>query len=125
MLVYFVIAPILTGLFLYFFYSARVTKVIAIAVQIGLCVAASYLFFAVRENNIVTNIGNYESVLGIMLMADSLASVFILLSAFIFLIAAIYSFHENNSPLFWFLLFFGKAYCLVFSLHGTFSTYLF
>jgi multicomponent Na+:H+ antiporter subunit D len=40
-----------------------------------------------------------------MIRADSLAAVFVLLTAFVFLVAAIYSFSEQHSRLFWFLLF--------------------
>jgi len=105
MLVYFVIAPILIGILLYFFYFAKATRIISIVVQLGICLAACYLFFVSRENSVINSIGNYESVLGITLIADSLAATFILLTAFIFLIAVIYSFNECNSRLFWFFLF--------------------
>jgi len=50
MLVYFVIAPILIGILLYFFYFAKATRIISIVIQLGICLAACYLFFFSREN---------------------------------------------------------------------------
>jgi len=105
MLVWFVIAPVLTAVFLYVFSSAKTGRLIALAAQTALVGCAAYLFALCKEGEIVTRIGDYEGYLGIFLKADSLSSVFVLLTAFIFLIAALYSFHENNSGLFWFLLF--------------------
>jgi len=105
MLTYYVFVPILIAVFLYLFPFGKVSRVISIVAQAGLFVAAFYLFHASRESDIITVIGNYEDVLGIILRADMLSAVFILLTAFIFLMAAIYSFNEDRSRLFWFLLF--------------------
>jgi len=105
MLTYFVFVPILIAVFLYLFPLEKVSRVISIVAQAGLFVAAFYLFYLSRENDVITVVGNYEDVLGIILMADMLSAVFILLTAFIFLMAAIYSFNEDRSRLFWFLLF--------------------
>jgi len=105
MLTYFVVVPILIAVFLYLFHF-KTTRVIAIVVQLAIFVASGYLFLMTQGGDyFITNVGNHDSVLGIMLRADNLSSVFILLSAFVFLIAAIYSFHEYKSRLFWFLLF--------------------
>lgn len=105
MLTYFVIVPILIGVFLYLFSFVTAGRIIAVLAQIGMVVAAWYLFFASQEAYVITNIGNFDSVLGIFLKADYLTSVFILLTTFVFLIATIYSFNEYNSRLFWFILY--------------------
>ena len=105
MLTYYVIAPILIAVFLYFF-SARVGKIIAIAAQSLFVLGAFYLLYQTHTGGvIVTNVGNFRSFLGISLMADTLAAVFVLLSAIIFLAAAIFSINDKHSNLFWFLLF--------------------
>ena len=105
MLTYFVIIPILIATFLYLFSSERAGRIIAITAQTLLVVFAFYLFMTTREYQAVTDIGDFHSVLGITLRADNLSSIFVLLTAFIFLMAAIYSYNEKNSRLFWFLLF--------------------
>ena len=105
MLVYFVIVPIVIAVFLYLFPYERVARILAITMQVGLLAAALHLFYISRESDIVIFIGAYDDVLGIILRADPLAAVFILLTAFIFLVVAIYSFSSHHSRLFWFLLF--------------------
>ena len=105
MLVYLVIIPIIIAVFLYVFPSSKIGRLIVIATQAFLVYLSVYLFIICKEGDIVTGIGNFDSVLGILLKADSLSSVFVALTTFVFLIATIYSFHENNSRLFWFLLF--------------------
>ena len=105
MLPYFVIAPILIAVFLYVLSSVKMAKVVAIIAQAVFTCFAINLFFLVKEREIITSIGNYESVMGIILRADTLASVFVALTAISFLIAAIYSYGENEGKLFWFLLF--------------------
>ena len=105
MLTYYVIIPILIGVFLYFF-SDKVGKVIAIIAQSLFVLGAFHLFFQTQNQGvIITNVGNFRGVLGIYLMADMLTSVFILLSAVIFLAAALFSINEKHGKLFWFLLF--------------------
>ena len=109
MLTYYVIAPILIAVFLYFF-SAKVGKSIAIIAQTLFALAASYLFFQTQiYGTLVTNVGNFRGYLGIYLMADNLSAVFVLLTATIFLIASIFSINEKHSNLFWFLLFIWQA----------------
>ena len=105
MLTFFVMIPILIAVLLYLFASTKTGRVIAIVVQAMLVALSCYLFYLSRTEDIVTFIGIRYGSLGIMLLADSLSSVFVLLTSFLFLIAAIYSFHENNTRLFWFLLF--------------------
>jgi len=108
MLTFYVIVPILIAVFLYLFPFKKAARIVSIITQIGLTVATVFLFINSRENEIVTAIGNY-GVLGITLRADALAAAFILLTAFIFLAAAVYSFSSNTSSLFWFLLFIWEA----------------
>ena len=117
MLTYFVIIPILIATFLYLFSSAKIGKVLAIIVQSLLVMFAFYLFYLTRSGDVTTNIGNFRDVLGITLRADNLSAVFILLTAFIFLIAAVFSYRERLSRLFWLLLFIWEA-----SLIGIFLT---
>ena len=105
MLAYYVIAPIMIAVFLYFF-SNQVGKIIAITAQFFFVVAAIYLFVQTQNYGaIVTNVGNFRSFLGVYLMADSLSAAFVLLATIIFLAATIFSLHEKRSNLFWFLLF--------------------
>ena len=104
MLAYFVVAPILIAVFLYVF-STNTGRVLAITAQAVLVGFSCYLFYISRERTVITVIGNYQSSLGITLVSDYIASVFVLLTAFIFLIASIYGLRENNTPMFWFLLF--------------------
>ena len=109
MLTYYVIAPILIAVFLYFF-SDKVGKIIAIVAQTLFALAAFYLFFQAQVyGTLITNVGNFRGYLGIYLMADSLSAVFVLLTATIFLAAAIFSINEKHSNLFWFLLFIWQA----------------
>jgi len=105
MLIYYVIVPILIAVFLYFF-SDKVGRVIAIVAQTLFVLGALYLLFrTANDGEIITNAGNFRSFLGIYLMADTLSAVFVLLSATVFLFAAIFSINEKRSNLFWFLLF--------------------
>jgi len=105
MLTYYVIAPILIAVFLYFF-SARVGKIIAIVAQSLFVLGAIYLLHQTHNSSvIVTNVGNFRSFLGVSLMADTLSAVFVVLAAIIFLAAAIFSINDKHSNLFWFLLF--------------------
>ncbi|MCL2058711.1 MAG: proton-conducting membrane transporter [Oscillospiraceae bacterium] len=117
MLAYFVIVPILTAVFLYVFSTARAARVIAAAAQAALTGFAAYLFFLCKGGDIVTHLGGYDGALGISLRADTLSSVFIALTAFIFLIATIYSLNEKGGKLFWLLLFIWEGLLI-----GTFLT---
>ncbi|MCL2392063.1 MAG: proton-conducting membrane transporter [Oscillospiraceae bacterium] len=106
MLANFVITPILIAVFLYVFASAKAAKIVAIIAQTAFTGLAVYLFFQVKQYGaIITSIGNYESVMGIILRADTLSTVFVALTAISFLMAALYSYNENEGKLFWFLLF--------------------
>ena len=105
MLPYLVIVPILTAVFLYVFPVAKAARLIAVVVQAGVTALAVYLFLLCREGDVIVNIGDFESVLGITLRSDTLSSTFIVVTAFVFSIAAIYCFNGNPGKLFWFLLF--------------------
>jgi len=108
MLTFFVIVPILIAIFLYLFPFKKAARIISIFTQVGLTIATFFLFINSREGEIVTAIGDY-GILGITLRADGLSAVFILLTTFVFLMAAIYSYSSNTSSLFWFLLFIWEA----------------
>ena len=118
MLVAFVLVPILIGVFLYLFQAKKASKIISLIAQAGIVLASLDLFFTARELTVTTALGRFEGItgmiasiggfdgfMGIVLMADTLSAVFIMLSAFMFLIAIIYSFNENDNPLFWFMMF--------------------
>jgi multicomponent Na+:H+ antiporter subunit D len=108
MLTYFVIVPILIAVFLYLFPFKKVGRIISILTQVGLTCATFILFLNSRSGEVTTAIGDY-GFLGITLRADSLSAMFILLTTFIFLMAAIYNYSSNHSSLFWFLLFIWEA----------------
>lgn len=108
MLTALVIMPILVAVFLYLFPFEKIGRVISIIIQLGIAVASIYLFVETRTYEMVAVIGGYGT-LGITLRADSLASVFILMTAFIFLMTAIYSYSNDKSKLFWFLFFIWEA----------------
>ena len=115
-LIYFVIGPILIATVLYIFPSQKWTRIFAVVSQLVILAGAVFLFLQAREttaiipafeglHGFVTPIGGFESVMGIVLMADTLSAVFIMMTAFMYLIAIIYGYNENNSPKFWFLIF--------------------
>lgn len=116
-LILFVLVPVLLGIFLYVSQS-KFTRVIALVAQMAIFIASIYLFLEAREltvlspigsflgvSGLIHNIGGFYAPLGIMLMADSLSAVFVMLTAFFFLIGIMYSFNETNTPMFWFLMF--------------------
>ena len=105
MLIYFVLVPILIAVFLYLLPSFKVAKAIAALIQVALLGAALHLFFLTQDTLVVIHAGNYTSFLGIILQADRLASIFVMLTVFVFLCVTVYSFHDQTSRLYWFLLF--------------------
>ena len=106
MLTFFVIVPIVVAIFLYLFPFQKIAQTIALAVQTALFGATAYLFYLTRNSQeLITVIGHYGDDLGIILRADSLSTVFILLTAFIFFVVTIYSMGEDNGRLYWLLLF--------------------
>ena len=117
MLPFFVIVPIIVGVFLYVFPFEKFARVVSIVVQFGFTVATFYLFYRSQTEEIITSIGAYEGTMGITLRVDTLSAAFMVLTSFIFLMAAVYSYSDNKSRLFWFLLFLWEA-----SLVGLFLT---
>jgi len=109
MLPYLVIVPILIAMLLYLFPVAKAAKFIAITAQGGIMVLAAKIFFSSRQGEIIVNIGDFESFMGITLRVDMLSSVFIVLTTFVFFIAIIHCFFSNPGRLFWFLLFVWEA----------------
>ena len=105
MLFWFVIIPVLIAALLYILPFERLGKITAIVTQTALVVFTFYLFLLCKDGNVITRVGNYRGVLGIILKADTYSSVFLILTTFIFLIAAIYNFREGFNRLYWFLLF--------------------
>jgi multicomponent Na+:H+ antiporter subunit D len=105
MLYWLVIVPIFIAVFLYTFPFKKAGKLIAISAQAAMTGYAFYIFLLSRSEDVVTNIGGFEGVLGITLRADTISAVFLMLSSVIFMIVAIYNFNENMNSLFWMLKF--------------------
>jgi len=117
MLTYFVIIPVLLAIFLYLFSSANVGRIIALVAQLGLVVFSYYLFTLSQDGDVVTMVGGYQGVMGVVLRADTMSAVFILLTTFMFFVASIYSFNQENGKFFWLLMFLWQS-----SLIGIFLT---
>ena len=111
LLVYFVLAPILIGVFMYLFSHVFIGRLLAVGFQLALVVFSLMLFVYVRdaESTVVLNIGEYSGVLGISLGADYISSMFVFLTNFIFLMTTIYSYKEKDNQLFWFLMYVWQA----------------
>jgi multicomponent Na+:H+ antiporter subunit D len=112
MLSFFVIIPVLIAVLLFIFSTNKTAKTLAIAVQSVLFAFSIYLVYLTREADVVTFVGSYDDVLGIILRANSLSAVFILLTTFIFLAVSVYSFSYNENRgtrTFWFLMFLLEA----------------
>ena len=105
MLTYFVIVPALIAIFLYLFSSNRASRVVAIIAQTIFVLFTLYLFLESRQGDILTVVGGYRGVLGITLKADMLSSALVMLTAILFLLAAFYGIREENSKLYWLLMF--------------------
>ena len=105
MLTNFVIIPILIAVFLYLFPLNKSARFLAVLVQMSLAGFSFWLFDQTKKGEIFTSIGDYYSVLGIYMRADLLSAMFVFLTALFFLVAIVYSFNENHSRLFWFLIF--------------------
>jgi len=105
MLSFFAMVPIMIAIFLYILPSKKIARVLAVAAQLALTCGAFYLFLLCKEGDVIARIGNYGGVLGIVLKADTLSSVFLILTSFIFLAVTVYNFRDGGSRLFWFFLF--------------------
>ena len=105
MLAYIVIIPILVAILLYLLPVAKAIRAIVIVVQAALTAFAYWIFTLSKQEAIIDVVGGHDSVLGIVLQADSISGFFVLLTAIFFLVAILYSFDENHSRLFWFLMY--------------------
>lgn len=104
MLTYFVITSILMAVFIFITHSAKIGKIVVLAVQLGLVVAAFFLVVAAREQTIITVVGGYEGVLGVLLVADSVSAAFVFLTAVMFFVVALYALQDAGNVVYWFLL---------------------
>jgi len=105
MLTFFPTLPIVMAIFLYISPFKKAAKLLSVATQIILLIASGYLFYLSREEVIVSAVGNYDGVLGIILRADTLSAVFLCLTSFIFLVVVLYRYYENDGKLFWLFIF--------------------
>jgi len=105
MLSLFATVPMIIAVFLYILPYKKLARALAAAAQAALTLCAFYVFFQANNGDIVARVGNYENVLGVTLRVDTLSSVFLILTAFIFLIVTLYCVSERRSRLFWFFLF--------------------
>ena len=105
MLIVFAVAPITIAILLFLIPAKKAAGAIAVVAQCAFFVSAFYVFMECKHGDIVTKVGDYRGLLGIVLKVDALSSVFLLLTAFIFLVAVIYCVSEGYSRLFWFFLF--------------------
>jgi multicomponent Na+:H+ antiporter subunit D len=123
MLTFMVIVPVLLAVLLFALSSNNAAKLIAIVFQFALFVASVYLVLTTRDTDIVTYIGSYDSVLGIVLRATGLSAVFVTITTFIFLAVSVYSYSykgRKDARTFWFLMFLLEASFLGLFLSGDF-----
>ena len=105
---FFAIIPVLIAVFLYVFAGLRRARIIAVVFQTAFAMLAAALLIATRDGEILTRVGGYAGYLGIILRADTMAAVFVLLTAVIFLAVVIYNLrseYDHTGRLYWFLLF--------------------
>ena len=106
MLVFFVIAPVLIAVFLFLLATNSVARVAAIVLQSILFAASVYLVIVTRDAEIITFIGAYDDILGILLRADRLAADFVMLTTLIFLVVSVYTYRTHREKrVGWFLMF--------------------
>jgi multicomponent Na+:H+ antiporter subunit D len=121
MLLWLVIIPILTAVVIYALYYTKASRAVAVTVQTALTCGSFYFFLMSKNGEVVTIIGNYEGVMGIILRADTLSAVFLLLTSFVFLFTVLYSIREQHlGRLFWFLLFIWEGLLFGIFLSGDF-----
>ncbi|MFO8068546.1 MAG: proton-conducting transporter membrane subunit, partial [Alkalibacterium sp.] len=94
MLYLLIVGPILAGV-LTLFFKDKDTRLLTILIQIALLLYALHIFIDVRANDTIFNyMSRVPAGLAITLMADTISSVFILLTAAIFLMMMIYAYHK-------------------------------
>jgi multicomponent Na+:H+ antiporter subunit D len=96
---------VLIAVFLYLFSSSRSSRIIAIIAQAAFALFTFNLFMESRTGEILTVVGGYRGVLGITLKADMISSSLVMVTAILFLLAAIYGLKEPSSKLYWLLMF--------------------
>jgi len=105
MLYLFSLLPVILAILLYIIPYERVIKVLAIIAQALMTGGAFYMFYLSKSGDVITNIGDFDSVLGITLKSDTLSSVFVALTSFLFLIVVLYCFNEKLGRFYWFFIF--------------------
>lgn len=94
MLYLLIVGPILAGVLTILFHD-KDTRLLTILIQTALFLYALHIFIEVRANDTISNyMSRVPKGLAITLMADTLSSVFILLTATIFLMMMIYAYHK-------------------------------
>jgi len=107
---FFVIAPVIVGVFLFVTSTNKTARIFAIMVNVIKFIASIWLLYVTRSEEIITIIGNYSDGVGITLRANTLSADFVFITAFIFLAVSVYSFYDKRDmPLFWFLMFIAEA----------------
>ena len=104
MLTVFVLGPIALAVTLFVIPLEKPARAVTIAGQCFLLGYACHVFRLCRDSEIITRIGNFEGSMGIALVSDTLTSVFLMLAAFIFLIASIYGYSDGHSRLYRFFM---------------------
>ena len=104
MLSFFATVPIFIAVLLYILPLRNLGKIIAMTMQAVIIYCSFRLLFIVKQGDIVSQIGNFEGTMGIILKADTLSSVFITLASVVFFVVALYSFSDDNKRSFWFFL---------------------
>ncbi len=85
-LYYYIIIPVFIATLVYFLPN-RGSRIIAFIMQLALFGMSVYNFVQVKDNGVVTNyLGGWSNGVGIALRADSEASIFIVMTTFLFLI---------------------------------------
>jgi multicomponent Na+:H+ antiporter subunit D len=109
--------PITAAIILYLLPFNKAAKYITAITQGASLALAFYIFAVCRENALAENPGGFASGLGIKLEADNLSSIFLMLSAVIFLVASLYNWNDKPRRLFWFLMLLWQG-----TLNGVFLT---
>ena len=92
----FVLLPVAAAMLAYFSFN-RYVKVAVVILQTGFVAAAAANFLYVKANGpIIQTIGGWNSFAGITLRADTLSSVMVWLTAFMFLAFLLYDFSRKH-----------------------------
>ena len=117
-LIYFILIPVVMGVIIYLTNSKTIAKLMALVTQIALFGASIQMFAQAKAlsdysdkghflgmSGLIYSIGNYQEGMGIVLVADTLSALFVMLTAFFFLIAVCFSYKQEDSGVFWLLTF--------------------